>query len=86
MAISSETKNFIKVINSKMNLHFAADSDDAKILKSMSLEIPAIMKIIESLNEEELNNLCDEYEGFYHLMTLLEDLAKGFADGTITND
>jgi hypothetical protein len=83
MSITPELRNFIKEINSKMNLHFAADSDDAKILKSMALEVPAVMRILESTSEEEVNELCNEYEGFYHLMTLLEDPVKGFSDEII---
>jgi hypothetical protein len=32
---------------------------------------------------EEMNALCQRYDGFYHFAKLLERLAEGIADGSI---
>lgn len=46
--------------------------------------MPAIMKIIESNDEEELNKYAEIYTGFFLYMKLLEHLAQGIQDGVVT--
>lgn len=84
MKITPKNLEFIINFDKKMQLHFANGYNDQKILTSMALELPTIMKIIESTQREKLDKLCQEYDGFYYYMMLLEKLAMGISNGTIT--
>jgi len=44
----------------------------------------AFKQLLETCTSEELNTLCDRYAGLWRFATLLEMLAAGIADGSIS--
>jgi hypothetical protein len=83
MSLDSKTKNFIIDFDKRMKVHIANNSSDEMILASMFEEMPKIKKIMDNSNPEEMNKLCEEYDGFYYYMKLLENLATGISKGDI---
>ena len=43
-----------------------------------------VKNIIDSCPQEQLNIYTQKYKGFYRFMKILESLAAGLADGTIS--
>ena len=43
-----------------------------------------IKKIIDSCPQDQLDIYTQKYKGFYRFMKILENLAAGIADGTIS--
>ena len=40
-------------------------------------------QLLDTCSPEDMDVLCERYEGFYRFAQLLENLAQGIADGTI---
>jgi hypothetical protein len=45
--------------------------------------MPTFKQLLDTCTGEEMNMLCDRYDGFYRFATLLERLAEGIANGSI---
>lgn len=41
-------------------------------------------QLLDTCSPEDMDKLCERYEGFYRFAKLLENLAQGLSDGTIT--
>lgn len=55
--------------------------DTEELLISLCGKIEKIKEIMEASSEIELNEFCEKYDGFYQYIKLLEQLAKGCAEG-----
>ena len=60
------------------------DGGDEALLLSLCDFMEDFKKIMYACSNKELDEYCKEYEGFYYLAKLLEDMARGIADGTIS--
>lgn len=56
---------------------------DEEILQEMVDYMSVFKKILGTSTEAQVDALCVNYAGFYRFAVLLEDLARGIADGTI---
>jgi hypothetical protein len=83
MSLDSKTKDFIIDFDKRMKTYIANKSSDEVILASMLEEMPKIKNIMDNSSTEEMNKLCEEYDGFYYYMKLLENLATGISTGNI---
>ena len=50
---------------------------------SLADHMGTFKQLMDISTGEEMNALCERYEGFYRFATLLERLAEGIADGSI---
>lgn len=41
-------------------------------------------QLLDASSESEINQLCQQYDGFYRFAKLMERLAEGIADGSIS--
>ncbi len=57
--------------------------DDEELLVSMSDHMGTFKQLLDSCTSQEIDELCQRYDGFYHFAKLLEMLAEGIANGTI---
>ena len=57
--------------------------EDALLL-SLADSMPTFKQLLDMCTGEEMDMLCERYDGFYRFATLLERLAEGIADGSIT--
>ena len=53
------------------------------LLLSLADHMGTFKQLLEICTSEEINALCDRYEGLYRFAALLEMLAEGIADGSI---
>jgi len=51
------------------------------LLMSLCDKMEKIKEIMDASSQNELNQYCTQYEGFYEYMKLLEQLAQGCAQG-----
>jgi hypothetical protein len=61
-----------------------ADGGDEALLRSLADRMGTFKQLLETCTSEELNALCDRYAGLYRFALLLETLAQGIADGSIS--
>ncbi len=61
----------------------SAGGDDEALLMSLNDIMGDIKKILDSNTRSEMDLLCQQYDGFYRYMKLLEKLASGIACGKI---
>jgi len=60
------------------------DGGDEALLLSLYDFMEYFKKIMDACSDKELDEYCKKYYGFYYLAKLLEDMAMGIADGTIS--
>ena len=84
MSLSKEQIDYIINLDA-MGKEIMRQGGQEALLMSMVNKMPELKKIMESSTPEELDFYCEEYDGFYHYMKMLEMLAQGCADG-IFND
>ena len=84
MPLSKEQIDYIMNVDA-MGKEIMRQSGKEALLMSMVNKMPELKKIMESSTPEELDFYCEEYDGFYYHMKMLEMLTQGCADG-IFND
>ena len=57
---------------------------DEELMKHLYLVMESLKKIMDSSTQKELNTYCQEYNGFYRFMKLLEKLAVAISKGDIS--
>ncbi|MBY0544490.1 MAG: hypothetical protein K2Q14_02955 [Gammaproteobacteria bacterium] len=80
MPLTAAQKDFIMTLDEKAPQILSHGGQEA-ILMSLTTKMETIKKIMDASTQEELNAYCEKYEGFYHYMKLLEQLAYGCAEG-----
>ena len=55
--------------------------DTDELLISLFGRVEKIKEIMDVSSEQELNEYCEKYNGFYQYIQLLEQLARGCAEG-----
>ncbi len=80
MPLTVEQKNFIILLDSKAK-QIMQHGDTEELLISLCGKVEQIKEIMDASSEIELNAYCEKYDGFYHYIKLLEQLAKGCAEG-----
>jgi len=56
---------------------------DRELLMSIAEYMETFKQLLDTCTGEEMDALCDRYDGFYCSAKLLEMLADGIADGSI---
>ena len=60
------------------------DGGDEVLLLSLYDFMGDFKKIMDACSNKELDEYCKKYDGFYYLAQLLENMARGISDGTIS--
>ena len=61
----------------------AQGGGDEELLLSLANHMGTFKQVMDMSTGEEMNALCQRYDGFYRFAKLLERLAEGIADGSI---
>jgi hypothetical protein len=72
------------MIDMQVTQVLAEDGDDEALLLSLADLMNLFKQLLEICTSEDINALCDRYAGLYRLAILLEKLAAGIADGSIS--
>ncbi len=57
---------------------------DEELLARAFDYMPIFKQLLDTTTHEQMDQLCTTYSGFYRFAKLLEQLAQGIQDGTIT--
>ncbi|MBX9702840.1 MAG: hypothetical protein K2X39_01680 [Silvanigrellaceae bacterium] len=80
MALTNEQKDFIILMDNKAK-QILQHGTQEELLISLCSKMDKIKEIMDSSSKNELDYYCEKYDGFYHYMKLLEQLARGCAEG-----
>ncbi len=61
----------------------ASGGGDEALLVSLYDHMSTFKQLLDTCSREEMDQLCERYDGFFRFAILLENLAQGIADGTI---
>jgi hypothetical protein len=80
------TKNQIRlavIIDKYVKQTIKNGGDDEDLLVSMYEYMGTFKQLLDSSTQQEMNELCQRYDGFYRFAFLLERLAEGITNGII---
>lgn len=80
MPLTPQQIDYIKELDSKGRQIMAQGGEEA-LLMSLCHKMQDIKTLMDGATKDELNAYCQQYDGFYQYMHLLERLAPGCADG-----
>ena len=79
------TKQLVIHIDNRVNQILVSGGDE-KLLISLYDIMGDLKNIMDSSSSQELDAYCQQYNGFFHAMKLLENMAAGIAAGSIILD
>lgn len=71
-------------IDDHVNRVLAKGGGDEELLRSMVDQMATFKQLMEISSQEEMNTLCARSDGFFRFAKLLEAMAGGLADGSIS--
>jgi hypothetical protein len=84
MPFTAEQTRLAVMIDTHVTQVLADGGGDEALLRSLADHMGTFKQLLETCTSEELNTLCDRYAGLWRFATLLEMLAAGIADGSIS--
>jgi len=83
MSLTENQTRLAVTIDRHVNQVIANGGGDKELLESMYDQMGTFRQVLDTCSGEDIDILCQQYEGFYRFAKLLENLALGIADGTI---
>jgi hypothetical protein len=83
MPLTDQQTRLAGAIDQHVRHVLAQGGGDEALLLSLADHLGTFKQVMDLSTGEEMNALCQQYDGFYRLATLLERLAEGIADGSI---
>jgi hypothetical protein len=83
MPLTALQTRLAETIDTHVRQVLAHGGGDEAVLLSMADHMPTFKQLLDTCTGEEMDLLCDRYDGFYRFAQLLERLAEGIADGSI---
>jgi hypothetical protein len=81
--LTSKQIRLATLINEHVEEIIGNGGDDEDLLVSMYDYMDTFKQLLDSCTSQEMNELCQRYDGFYRFAKLLELLAEGIANGSI---
>lgn len=81
MPLNPSQQAFIAALDNEAKRIIKQGGQEA-LLMSLSKIMPTLKDIMDSATKDELNQYCEQYDGFYQYMKLLENMARGISQGT----
>jgi hypothetical protein len=83
MPLTEQQTQLAGAIDRHVRHILAQGGGDEELLMSLADHMGTFKQLMDLSTGEEMNALCQRYDGFYRFATLLERLAEGIADGSI---
>jgi hypothetical protein len=83
MPFTAEQTRLAVMIDTHVTQVLTNGGGDEALVLSLADYMGTFKQLLDTCTSEELNALCDRYEGLYRFALLLETLAQGIADGSI---
>jgi len=84
MTLTADQTRLALTIDMHVKQVLAHGGGEEALLLSLADSMPTFKQLLDSCTGEEMDMLCERYDGFYRFASLLERLAEGIADGSIT--
>jgi len=84
MPLTADQTRLALTIDMHVKQVLAHGGGEEALLLSLADSMPTFKQLLDSCTGEEMDMLCERYDGFYRFASLLERLAEGIADGSIT--
>ncbi len=84
MPLTEKQTHLARIIEKHVNQIVDNGGGDEELLVSMYDHMGTFKQLLDSSTQQEMNELCQRYDGFYRFAKLLERLAEGIANGTIS--
>ncbi len=84
LSLKEKQKQLIIDIDKRANRILKNGGSDEELLTSLYDVMGDLKEIIDLSAKNELDAYCQKYDGFYRYMKLLENLAAGITNGTIS--
>ena len=84
MPLTEKQTHLARIIEKHVNQIVDNGGGDEELLVSMYDHMGTFKQLLDSSTQQEMNELCQRYDGFYRFANLLERLAEGIANGTIS--
>ncbi len=83
MPLTEQQTRLAVSIDRHVNSVVASGGGDEELLVSLYDHMGTFKQLLDTCSREEMDILCQQYDGFYRFAKLLENLAQGIVDGTI---
>jgi hypothetical protein len=83
MPLTEQQTQLAGAIDRHVRQVLAQGGGDEELLMSLADHMGTFKQVMDLSTGEEMNALCQRYEGFYRFAKLLGRLAEGIADGSI---
>jgi hypothetical protein len=83
MPLTGQQIKLAEAIDTHVRQVLAQGGGDEALLLSLADYMPIFKQLLDTCTGAEMDALCERYDGFYRFATLLENLARGIADGSI---
>ena len=83
MPLTEQQTRLAGAIDRHVRHVLAQGGGDEALLLSLADHMGTFKQVMDLSTGEEMDALCQRYEGFYRFAKLLERLAQGIADGSI---
>ena len=84
MPLNPQQKGLIVTIDKRVKTILANGGNEETLLVEMLDLMPKFKAILDKVPTKELEMQFHKYDGFYHYVKVLENLARGIADGRVT--
>ena len=83
MRLTEQQTRLACAIDTHVKRVLARGGGDEALLVSLAGHMGTFKQLMDTSTGEEMDALCQRYDGFYRFAKLLELLAEGIADGSI---
>lgn len=84
MALTTNQIELAGTIDAYVQQIVAGGGGDEEILRTMSDYMAPFKQLLDMSSRQEMDLLCQQYAGFNRFARLLEQMAQGIADGSLT--
>ena len=83
MPLTEKQIDLARIIDRYVKQLYRNGGSDEDLLMTMYEYMGTFKQLLDTSTHQEINELCQRYDGFYRFALLLELLAEGTADGSI---
>lgn len=83
MPLTEKQNHLASIIDKYVKQTIKNGGNDEDLLTSMYTYMGTFKQLLDTSTHQEMDELCQRYDGFYRFARLLELLAEGIADGII---
>lgn len=84
MTLTTNQIELADTIDAYVQQIIAGGGSDEEILHTMSDYMALFKQLLDMSSRQEMDLLCQQYAGFNRFARLLEQMAQGIADGSLT--